>query len=289
MRYNTSTLSFEKCQSIPVAREGFQLVSGPRDTIFVVGGKTLLEHFDSDRLSHVPSTKIHQYNAKFNHWELLRYDSKTTIFDEATSPCFIIMNCLIAIGQFGKISCIDINKNYISKRSVSTERARESLLGKLCSTQVRSIAVITQLRPDSLPDDADVVFVLVDLARVVKQHREQEHTNLPDAEVQSSNADKTVVVPRSEFSFNGNRCYIIALCTCGDKLLVLTRMGDGDIALFNCNADDFVDGTSPQWQFSARQSSKSIGFPVMKVEYAKLFCMKSSLKTANNYDLGLTI
>ena len=278
MRYNSSTRAFDDRQSIPVARMGYQLVSGPIDTIFAVGGQTMIEH--DDRQTSIKSTDIHQYNAKYDKWELLRDDSKAVIFDDDSTPCFFFMNCIIVVSQFGEIYCIDINKNYMSHTTVSEEATRDLVLGKLCSTQVRSIAVVAQICENFRHDNA-AVFVLIDLEQIVKQHRAREHANCPDAEGGSSNPDKTVTsaaVRRCDLSFNENRCKVVALCTCGALLLALTRTRQGDIALFSCIADDFVCGTSYKWRFAARQTAASIGFPLMDVEYAKFVSIKTSNK-----------
>ena len=278
MRYNSSTRAFDKCQSIPVARIGYQLVSGPIDTIFAVGGHTLTD--PSDRLTRTTSTDIHQYNAKYDKWELLRDDSKAVIFDDDSTPCFFFMNCIIVVSQFGEIYCIDINKNYMSHTTVSEEATRESVLGKLCSTQVRSIAVVTKTC-GGFRDDNAAVFVLIDLEQIIQQHRQRENANCPDAESGSSNPDKAVtsaaVRRNCHLSFNEDRCNVVALCTCGPLLLALTRTRQGDIVLFSCIADDFVCGTSYEWRLVARQTAENIGFPLLDVEYARFV----SIKTAN--------
>ena len=277
--------TYDKCTPLPASRVGHQLVCGGRGNLYAVGGTKFIQIPNTNNVTDVACTDIHRYSTHFDKWDRLSLDSGA-MADALRDPCFYMMNCLISIRQYGEIVCIDIFKKRVTRRVISMDTTREALLGRLCTTQVRSTAVITEMQSDravriSGSSDFSALFALIDLEQVVKDHRAQAQTagTNNDGESQyarSTVSDNEIVVLRCcKFRLAGQICKIIALGTCVDKLLALTHTLDGDLVMFSCKADDFVLGTF-DWQMSLYQTGASVGFPVKNVQCAKLCCVKTS-------------
>ena len=291
-RYNASRNTYHACAPIPAVVKSHQLVCGGTGIIYAVGGVTFVDCKDKGsesvgRSLWVPNSEVYRYDTVFDKWNNVRVGViEAPLGGNSTDACFFMMQCIVALRQYGEIACMDLSRKYVSNLLLGDSESREALLGELCFTQVGSTAVITSKKSF---DDGDVTrFVIIDLQRVVEEHHAHGASSAvrtvdepaPEAGEHEVGYRRPIVFLRDcNLVAHGKAFRVLALSTCCDKFLAFASSKEGDIALLTCKADDFVEkDVAVEWKVSLFQSSTSLEFLVPSKSCAKLCCVKTGKK-----------
>ena len=275
-KYNAARQSYESCAPIPEARDCHQLVGGRRGTIYAIGGGV-----ETGSPVEFPSIKpcyvIHRYSAAVDTWDVVSFKTETTLCDRRSEPCFSLRQYLIAVKKHGKIACIDMFKKSTKIIEVYDEKAKKALSGALCSTQMKTKAVLSEFRRER-QDKSSVTFVILDLERVVRD------CNAMGGSCKESSSDcgALMSVRNSTLAVSGRPCNVVALAMCGHKVLALTYSIDGDVVVWNCDCDDFLLAKPLIWEMSWHRRGVDVGFEVLKVKDAKILALKTAIKRTDH-------
>ena len=156
LRYDPIENKYISCAPIPSRRKGHKLLSGPRGSIYAVGGYEYTEgKVDEDAAFTTHSFTKHfcvdvmEYNVSMNRWTKVgsqRQQLPTGV--RPTQSCFYYEQRLIVLKQHCSVLSYNLNNYETRDAQLRTDDVIKSVLESrnLCSVQYRHLAILTSFR-----------------------------------------------------------------------------------------------------------------------------------------------
>ena len=271
LRYDTSQNQYFPCAPIPSRRKGHKLLSGPRGSMYAIGGYVYTEGdvaedtvFTTHSFSKRACLDVLEYQVGMNRWSKVGH--RTSQFSSGIKPsqcCFYQDQRIIVLkGECGVMSFSLDTYECVQVQLEANNVIQAVLEGKnFCSMQYRHFAILTSFRSSESSEIQPLLIIdLKKLIAAIDKSIESEDDQLEDgveeptesneqpsgAENSSEenqplkkvNADDIIVVrhPDTPLVASG----IMGLCECVDQVIAFVRTPTAEAFLYSCNADSLV-------------------------------------------------